>query len=244
MPRPLGSVSGRCWGSASLMPSRLHTRTRSSVRSGRSQHRAELGQHPPDGRSVAHGDDHEWDVGVAREELRALAHAVRGPVDPEQHRRAGQSVLAQRLDDRHVRRPAAHAVLAADVDGELGRLMQLVGELDRADASREHAGALERHEAVGGDRCDVVEGRLDALSRVDRDRDDRQILRQRQQARGLEVVLDAEALDSAHHDAGLKRAPLVEVDERIGEKRAVRAVALPEVRRQLQAIVDHESTAP
>ena len=181
------------------------------------------------------------DVGVAREELRALPHAVRGAIDAEQHGRAGQSVLAQRLDDRHVRRPPAHAVLAPDVDRELGRLMQLVGELDGADPSSEHAGALERHQAVAGDRLDVVERGLDAPARVDRDRDDRQVLRERQQARRLEVVLDAEALDSAHHDARLKRAALVEVDQRIGEERAVRAVALAEVRRQLQAIVDHDA---
>ena len=205
------------------------------------QHRAELGQHARDG-----GPSPTEMIIIGTSALREKNPArwrtpCAVPSTPSSTVAPASPCATQRLDDRHVRRPPAHAVLAADVDRELGRLMQLVGELDGADPSSEHAGALERHQAVAGDGRDVVQRGFDAPAGVDRDRDDRQILRERQQARGLEVVLDAEALDPAHHDARLKRAPLVEVDQRIGEKRAVRAIALPEVRRQLQAIVDHDA---
>ena len=54
-----GSLSGRCWGSASMTPSRLHTRTRSRVSSGPREHRAELREHAPHGCAVADGDDHQ-----------------------------------------------------------------------------------------------------------------------------------------------------------------------------------------
>jgi hypothetical protein len=52
-------------------------------------------------------------------------------------------------------------------------------------------------------------------------------------------MLDAEALDAAHHDARLKGPSLEDVDEGVGEKRVARTVALAEVRGELQAVVDH-----
>src|ERR671931_2381310 len=133
--------------------------------------------------------------------------------------------------------PAGDALLAAHVDGELGRLVQVLGEPDRADASGQHPRALERHQPVVDERGDLVERGLDALPGVDRDRHEREVLGQRQQARRLEVVLDAEALDAAQDHAGLEGPTLVEVHERVAEERAAGAVALAEIGRQLQAVV-------
>jgi hypothetical protein len=52
-----------------------------------------------------------------------------------------------------------------------------------------------RDEPVEAQLTEIREGGVDPSSRVDRDRHDRQILGQREQAVGMKMVLDAEALD-------------------------------------------------
>ena len=85
--------------------------------------------------------------------------------------------------------------------------------------------------------------RLDARARVDGDRDDRQVLGERQQPVGVQVVLDAEARDAAQDEARAQPVAGVEVGQRIGQEAIAGAVALAEVGRQLQRVGRH-SAAP
>ena len=106
-------------GSASFAPSRLQTRMRSSVMSGRLEQASEAGQHRGDATALADRDDHERNAGVAAEERGAVANAVRGAVDAEQDRGPGDSRLVQQVDDGLVGGRPVGALLAADIDGQL-----------------------------------------------------------------------------------------------------------------------------
>ena len=88
---------------------------------------------------------------------------------------------------------------------------------------------------------DLVESGLDALACVHGDSDEREVLRECQQAVCVEVMLGAEALDAPHNDADLELVPRIQVDERVCEKAPVRPVALAEVGRQLQAVGVHRA---
>ena len=66
------------------------------------------------------------DLGVAAEERGPLALAVRGAVDAEQRGRAGDAAPVQQVADGDERRHPVHALLAAEVDGQLGRLVQVL----------------------------------------------------------------------------------------------------------------------
>ena len=99
-----------------------------------------------------------------------------------------------------------------------------------------HACALEGDEPVAAHRHDLVEQRLDARPRVDRDRDHRQVLGERQQPIGVQMVLDAEAGDAAQHEARAQLVAGIEVGQRIGQEAIAGAVALAEVGRQLQCV--------
>ena len=134
----------------------------------------------------------------------------------------------QGLDDGHVGRPAAGALAAAEVGGEL--------RLARPDARRREACALERDEAVAAEGHDLVEERLDARALVDRDGDDRQVLGERQQPVGVQVVLDPEARDAAQDEARAQAVARVEVGERVGQEAVAGAVALAEVGRELERV--------
>ena len=180
----------------------------------------------------AHGDDHQRHLRVGGEEARAPALAEGGAVDAQQHGGARDAVAVQCVDDGDVRRPAARPLAAPEVDGELGLLAA------RAATTRGvgHACALEGDEAVAAHRHDLVEQRLDARPRVDRDRDDRQVLGEREQPVGVQMVLDPEARDAAQDEARAQAVAGVEVGQRIGQEAIAGAVALAEVRRQLQRV--------
>ena len=107
--------------------------------------------------------------------LARLRWPRRGAVNAEQDGGAGDSAAVEQVADRDERGRAVHALLAADVDRQLGRLIKLFGQLERADLSGQQPRALERHQPAPLDLQDDVEHRLDAIASVDRDRDDRQI---------------------------------------------------------------------
>ena len=203
------------------------------------QQRAQLGQRRGDALAGADRHDHQRHLRVGGEEARAPALAAHGAVDAQQDGGAGDAVAMQRVDDGDVRGPAAGALAAPEVDGELGLLVR---RRPRAAAS----GMRARSRVMSPSprqRHDLVERRLDARARVDGDGDHRQVLGERQQPVGVQVVLDPEALDAAHDEARAQPVAGVEVDERIGQEALARAVALAEVGRQLQASVGH-SAAP
>ena len=109
-------------------------RTRSSVSSGRSSSPATSGRTGLSSAPGPDGDDHQRHLGVGGEEAGALADAVRRPVDAEQDGGAEQAVAAQQLHDGHEGGTAPDPFVAPAVDGQLGRLVQLLGEGDRAHA--------------------------------------------------------------------------------------------------------------
>src|SRR5205807_6317655 len=65
------------------------------------------------------------------------------------------------------------------------------------------------------------------------------ILRQREQAICAPAMVPAEALGAAQHHAHLDLTPAVQVEQRVGHELLVGAVALPEVRGQLEAVLVH-----
>ena len=104
----------------------------------------------------------------------------------------------QQRDDRLVRRAAADALLPAEVDGEL----RGAAELARAARGRSTSGARSSVTSpCASSRRTSGSAVDDALALVDGDRHHRQVLGQRQQAVGAQVVLQAEALDPAEHRA-------------------------------------------
>ena len=102
-------------------------RTRSRVRSWPLQETGHLGQDRAQLGTRADGDDHQRHLGVGAEELCALADAVGGAVDAEQDRGAEQAVAAQQVDDGDEGGTPPDTFIPTTVDGQLGRLVQLLG---------------------------------------------------------------------------------------------------------------------
>ncbi len=142
---------------------------------------AELGQRRRDAWPGPDRDDHERHAGVAPDEARAVTHAVCRPVDAEQHRRAGDARAAQDFDDRLVRRAPAGRLMAAQVDRQLRLLVQGVGQRVGRGALGHEPRPFRRHEPVEAERRDVFARRLDERTAVDGDRDERQVLGEREQ---------------------------------------------------------------
>lgn len=149
----------------------------------------------------------------------------------------------EHADDGLVGRLAGDALLATDVHGELRGVVQVGRQLNRFEALREHARTLQRHESLEAELVDVGQGRLDARPRVDGDGHQWEILREREQAVGAQMLLGAEALDAAHHDTCRQPVTGVDVGKGIRHEPAVGAVALAVVGRELQAVLAH-SVAP
>lgn len=96
--------------------------------------------------AVADRDHHHRHVRVASGEASPLALAMSGAVDTQQDGRAGDAALMQQLYERPLRRLPADAGVAAEVDGQVGRLMRGPRQLDGVQRAGEHARALERDE--------------------------------------------------------------------------------------------------
>ncbi len=80
------------------------------------------------------------------------------------------------LAQSHERRPPIDAVLPTEVDRQLGRLVELLWQLHRADLAREQTGAFECDQSPALDLKQLLEQRLDPRALVDRDRHDGQVL--------------------------------------------------------------------
>ena len=130
-------------------------------------------------------------------------------------------------------------LLATDVDGQLGRLVQLLRQSDRADLAAQHPRPLQGKQRAMVDLDQIVEKRLDPLSLVHRHRHQRKILRQRQQAVGAQVVFEPEALDTPHQDTRGDLPLAAAVEDHVGEKPAFGAAALTEVGGELETVVVH-----
>jgi len=142
-------------------------------------------------------------------------------------------VPVQGGDDADVRGRAAVPLAPADVDGQFHLLVRLGG---RAVAVTGEAGALQRQQPLAGDRGQLGREGLDPLAGVDPDRDQRQVLRQREQPVGLQAPAGAEALGSAQQDARGQAAALEQVEDRGGEEAARVAVVLAEVEGELERL--------
>ena len=127
----------------------------------------------------------------------------------------------------------------ADVDRQLRGLVQLFRARDRRDLAGEHPGPLEGDQTMPLDRDDFVEQVLDAWPGVNRDRDEREILGQREEPVGAAVVLQAEALGATEHHADLDLLASVQIEQRVGDELMLGPVALAEIRGELQAVVVH-----
>ena len=118
-------------------------------------------------------------------------------VDAEQRRRPGDPAAVQQVADGDERRVGADPLLASEVYGQLRRLVQPGRErlhhLRRV--SREGLDPLEGDEPAPLDLHQVVDQLGDPVALVDRDRDDGEILRERQQPIGPQPVGQAEAFD-------------------------------------------------
>ena len=156
------------------------------------------------------------------EEARAPALAVRGPVDAEQHGRAGDAVAVQRR--HHVVRRARRAPCRRSAWRRRPRPAALQS------CARARASPARRTRSA----CTSRQGGLDPLARVDADRDQRQVLRQRQQPVGAQVLLGAEAGRPAQDEAGGEPVGGEDVAQRVGEEAVAGAVALAEVDGQLE----------
>ena len=212
---------------------------------------AELREHVRDAFGRPDADDHHRHIGIACEEPCARATAPARPVDAQQDGRAGDSSAIQEVAYRDESGPAVDALLASDVDRELGLFSELVREhhasrgveraarRGRAELARHEPRALERDQSAPLDLHHGLEHRLDPGSRVDRDRDHGQVLGQRQQAIGMKVVKAPESLGPAQQHAGLDAMRTVDVKQRVGEESAPGPVTFAEVGGQLEAVVVH-----
>ena len=198
-----GRVGGRAGPPArrASPPSRLHTRTRSRVSSGRAAARSSSGsaaamRPPSPTATIISGTCSLRPKNCARS-----AHAVHGAVDAEQYGRAGHAVAVQERRRPPRRRAAAGTLVATDVDGQLRRRVRLARQPPR----RGRAVSMRARSSVTrpceGSFVDVRERRLDPRARVDGDRHEREVLGERQQPVGPQVVLGAEALDAAQQQA-------------------------------------------
>ncbi len=201
------------------------------------QQPVQLGQDGGDLLAGADRDHHRRHGGVAGEEFGACPAPAASAVDAQKHGRAGDTAPVKQVGDGRKRGRPQRALLAAEVDGQLGRLAQPLGQHDLADPAAEQSGALQRDEALALDLEHARERRLDPRARVDRDRDDGQVFGERQQPVGVQVVQPPEAFGAAQQDAGLQPLGAVDVEQRVAEQPAVGAVALAEIGGELQAVL-------
>ena len=150
-------------------------------------------------------------------------------------------MTVQGVDDIDVRWPAAAAGAAAAVDGQLHFLVRLVaGAVLGTGQPRPFQG----DQAAVGDPAQLVGGRAHRSRLADRERDQRQVLRQREQAVGLQQLRRAEALGAAQQHAGGEPAALEEVEHSLREVAAAVAVVLAEVEAELERVAARGRAAP
>jgi hypothetical protein len=118
---------------------------------------------------------------------------VRAAVDTEQDGGAERSAAAEEFDDGDVGGAAVRPLMAPAIDGELGGVVQFLGQGDAVHPSGEHAGALEGHQAVVVDGDDLGQRLFDACARVDSGEHRGEVLGQAQQPVGLQDVMRAES---------------------------------------------------
>jgi len=105
---------------------------------------------------------------------------VRGAVDAEQGGGTVDVAAMQQVADRDEGRHPAGAFLAAQVDGQLRRLIQVLGRPAGAGDVGQQPGSLQGNQPGAGELDGLGENGLDTGPGVDRDRGDRQVLRQAQ----------------------------------------------------------------
>jgi len=209
------------------------------------QQAAELGQHPADACARADGDEHHRRPGVAAEERGPLALPVRGPVDAEQRGRPGDAAPVQQVAHGHESRHPVHALLAPQVDGQLGLFVHLIEQRHRLDlagcgVAAQQPRPLQGNEPGPGDPRGRVDQWLDPGAAVDRDRGERQVLRQGQRPVRARMTLRAETLGPAQQDARRDLMPPVQVEQRVGGESVARdPAAFTEVAGELDGVLVH-----
>ena len=160
-----------------------------------------------------------------------------GPVDTQQHGRAGDRAAVEAVDHGLPGGLPGHPLLAPEVE----RQLRLAGEIHCLQRAGDQARALRRDEATEAKWRDRFERLLDAGTSVDCHRHDGEILRQRQLPVGMQMLLGAVARDPSQQDARLELVPLVYVRQRVRDEAVRGTVALAEVDRQLERVVRHRS---
>jgi hypothetical protein len=185
------------------------------------QQRAELGEDRAEPFPGADGDHHHRDLGVPAEERRPFPAPVRGPVDAEQRGRPGDAAPVEQVTDGHEGGHTVNALLAADVDRQLGLVARPVARRDRldvrgADVVAQEPSPLQGDETGSGDLGGRLDQGLDPGLAVDRDRGQRQVIGKGERHVSARVALRAEPVCSAQQDAGRDLVPAVQVEKRVG----------------------------
>src|SRR6202012_2819237 len=157
-----------------------------------------------------------------------------------------QPVASQQLDDGDEGGTAPDALMAPAVNGQLGRLVQLLGQGLRPHlphAPAEQAGPLESQEPVLGRGADLRQCGLDARPRVDRGEHHRQIIGKAEEAVGLQYLVTPESFGAPQQDAGGQAVALADTEQRVAQELAAGPVTLGEVRGELEGVLVH-SAAP
>jgi hypothetical protein len=200
---------------------------------------AQLGEHRADPVAGVYRDDHHQDLGVAAEELSALAAAVRGPVDSRQDGGAGDAAAVQQFADHLEGGHAVDTVVAAEEESQLGGFAGVVHDPDGVDLVAEEPCSFQRDQAMISELQGLVQHRFDVRPGIDRDRGQRQVFRQSQRGIRSQAVSMPETFHAAQQDGRREPLPGVQIDERGGDEPAVDAVVLAEVTGQLDAIRIH-----
>ncbi len=187
----------------------------------------------------ADGEDHHRHIGVAAEDTSSEPAALTGAVHAEHCTRARDAATVQEVAEGDKSRGAADALLAAHVDRQFGRLAWLLSWLGLTDLAGQQPCPLERDQPLALDLHHRLEDRLDPAPFVDGDRHQRKVLGQGQQAVGVETVEPPEAPDPTQQHAGLQAVGAVDAHQLVAHQPVPGAVALPEVGRQLQAVLVH-----
>ena len=115
--------------------------------------------------------------------------------------------------------------------------MQVLRQLDRPDLAPEQPRALQGDQSSMLQPAQLVDGVLDLRAVVHRDGDQRQVLGERQQRIGAQVVLQTEPGRAAQQNTGGDLPAAEQLQLGVGEKPASDSLSLAEVGCQLQAVL-------
>jgi len=203
---------------------------------------ADLRHHPGDALPVTHGHDHRRHRAIRADEAGAPATAGDGAVHADERGRSGHSAPVQQPAHGDVGRPPPAPLTAPHVDGELGRIPELVGKGDGTGGPGEHAHPLEGDQPRAAEDRGAIEQRLDAVGGVDGHGDHRQVLRQGERRIAPQVVGQAESRRAAQEDARRHPVRRVQIHQGVGDEPPADPPPLTDVTGDDEAVRVHRWT--